>query len=86
MADPFREPYLIEFWSAKSSNVLISVAILSTVRKAARLAVYEAVIMVTANHQKLVTQRPAAEIGVSVEPCYNDQNTESNAHSNGGGL
>ena len=43
-------PYEISLWSAKSSTESIGAIILSTVRKAARLAVYDEMIINVKNH------------------------------------
>ena len=48
-------PYLILVCLAKSSAELMGLSILSMVRKAARLAVYEEIIIRVKNHQKLAT-------------------------------
>ena len=42
---PATAPYLISFWLARSSAELMGLSSVSTVRKAARLAVYEEIII-----------------------------------------
>jgi hypothetical protein len=51
------------FWFARSSADSMGVAILSTVRKAARLAVYELMMMRVKNHQMPPTMRVEAALG-----------------------
>ena len=52
-----KHPYLILDCLAKSSTELIGASILSIVRKAARLAVYDDIMISVKNHQKLATVR-----------------------------
>lgn len=54
---PSIEPYLILVCLAKSSTPLIGVSILSTVRKAARFAVYEDIMINVKNHHILASIR-----------------------------
>jgi hypothetical protein len=54
---PSRVPYAISVCSDRSAAFSIGVIILSTVRKAARLAVYEEIIMRVKNHQMPPTIR-----------------------------
>lgn len=56
---PFTAPYLILLCLAKSSALLIVASIRSIVRKAAKLAVYEASMMRAKNHHIPVTIRVA---------------------------
>ena len=60
---PIKVPYLMEFWSDKSSAFSIGVTILSTVRKAARLAVYDEIMISVKNHQIPPTIRVEAALG-----------------------
>ena len=57
---PSRMPYEISLWSAKSSTDSIGAIMRSTVRKAARLAVYEEMMMSVKNHQMPPTMRVEA--------------------------
>merc|ERR1719336_732791 len=66
---PATAPYLISFWLARSSAELMGLSSVSTVRKAARLAVYEE-IMISAKKNHI----PAANLthramGATSEPC-----------------
>jgi len=54
---------------AKSSGVLMGATIRSTVRKAAKLAVYEDINMIVKNHQTAAAILPAIEGGVISHPC-----------------
>lgn len=54
---------------ARSSAFSIGVIILSTVRKAARLAVYDEIMIRVKNHQMPPTIRVEAALGFSPEPC-----------------
>ena len=65
---PLRVPYEISFCLAKSSAFSIGVIILSTVRKAARFAVYEEMIMRVKNHQMAPTILVLAALGLSPDP------------------
>ncbi len=60
----------MSFWSARSSADSIGVAIRSTVRKAARLAVYDEIIMSVKNHQMPPTMRVEAAFGFRSELKY----------------
>lgn len=59
---PAMPPYLISCWAASSSTLLMLTSICSLVRKAAKLAVYEAVTMRAKNHQKLAISRVGAAL------------------------
>lgn len=54
---------------AKSSGEFIGVTIRSTVRKAAKLAVYDEMSMRVKNHQTAPTIRPDIERGDMSQPC-----------------
>lgn len=54
---PLRAPYLIFVCLARSSALSIGESILSTVRKAARLAVYEEIMINVKNHHIPATMR-----------------------------
>ncbi|KYQ46728.1 hypothetical protein ALC60_14249, partial [Trachymyrmex zeteki] len=54
---PSNAPYLIFVCLAKSSTPLIGASILSTVRKAARFAVYELIMIKVKNHHMLASMR-----------------------------
>lgn len=54
---PFKAPYLILVCLARSSALSIGESILSTVRKAARFAVYEEIIIRVKNHHIPATIR-----------------------------
>jgi len=54
---PLSAPYLIFVCLARSSALSIGESILSTVRKAARLAVYEEIMMSVKNHHMPATMR-----------------------------
>jgi hypothetical protein len=53
----FFAPYLMISWLASSLTFLNGVAVVSMVRKAAKLAVYDETIMRVKNHQILATMR-----------------------------
>ena len=56
MVDPaLTVPYSMEFWSARSSALSIGVIILSTVKKAAKFAVYEDIMIKVKNHHMAPT-------------------------------
>lgn len=58
MVDPASSvPYEISLWSARSSTESIGAIIRSTVRKAARFAVYEEMMISVKNHQMPPTIR-----------------------------
>lgn len=57
MEPPDNVPYEISVCSAKSAAFSIGVIILSTVRKAARFAVYEEIMIKVKNHQIPPTMR-----------------------------
>lgn len=68
--DPSRlAPYLMTFWFAKSSTDLMGEDMLSMVRKAAKLAVYEETMMSVKNHQMPATMRVDTAVGAMSEPC-----------------
>ncbi len=64
---PTRVPYLISLWSARSSADSMGVAIRSTVRKAAKLAVYDDRMIRMKNHQIPPTIRVEAARGFKSE-------------------
>ena len=66
---PFSVPYWMSDWPARSSAFSMGVAILSTVRKAARLAVYEEIRIRVKNHQMPPTMRVEAARGLRSDPC-----------------
>jgi hypothetical protein len=55
---------------AKSSTELIGVFILSTVRNAARLAVYEEMMIKVKNHQTLPTILPDTALKITMDYGY----------------
>ena len=57
-----RVPYSTSVCLARSSAELIGVTILSTVKNAAKLAVYEDMIIKVKNHQTLPTIRPEIDL------------------------
>lgn len=59
---PSTVPYLISVCFARSSADSIGDCILSTVRKAARLAVYDEMMMRVKNHHTLPTMRPDIDL------------------------
>lgn len=62
-------PYCTSVCIAKSSGELIGVTIRSTVRNAAKLAVYDEIRMSVKNHQAAPTMRPEMERGDMSQPC-----------------
>lgn len=66
---PLRAPYLILVCLARSSALSIGESILSTVRKAAKLAVYEEIIMRVKNHHIPATIRVETALKV-IEKQY----------------
>lgn len=54
---PDKVPYEISVWSARSAALSIGVIIRSTVRNAAKLAVYEEMMISVKNHQIPPTMR-----------------------------
>lgn len=61
--DPwYSVPYCTSVWEAKSSGEFIGATILSTVKKAAKLAVYEEIIIKVKNHQTLPTILPDIDL------------------------
>lgn len=62
-------PYCTSVWVAKSSGELIGVTIRSTVRNAAKLAVYEDINISVKNHQTAPTMRPDIDRGDISQPC-----------------
>lgn len=54
---PDSVPYAISVWSAKSAAFSIGVIIRSTVRKAAKFAVYDEMMISVKNHQMPPTMR-----------------------------
>lgn len=64
-----RVPYCTSDCIAKSSGELMGVTIRSTVRNAAKLAVYELIRIKVKNHQTAPTMRPDKERGDISHPC-----------------
>ena len=63
LVDPAsRVPYAISFCLTRSSAEEIGVSIRSTVKKAARLAVYVEMIIRVKNHQALPATRPETDL------------------------
>ena len=62
MVPEFRQPYLISVCLARSSAVSIGETILSIVRKAARLAVYDDIIISTKNHHTVPITLPDRDL------------------------
>lgn len=62
-------PYLTSVCAAKSSGELIFVTMRSTVRNAAKFAVYEDISMRVKNHQTEPTIRPETDRGEMSQPC-----------------
>lgn len=62
-------PYCTSVCMAKSSGELMGVTMRSTVRKAAKLAVYEEIKMSVKNHQTAPTIRPDIDRGDTSQPC-----------------
>lgn len=60
-------PYAISVCLARSSALSIGETILSTVRKAARLAVYEEIIIRVKNHQTPPTIRPERDLNTRTQ-------------------
>lgn len=68
--DPwYKVPYWTSLCVARSSGEFIGVTIRSTVRNAAKLAVYEEIKMSVKNHQTEPTIRPEMERGEMSQPC-----------------
>lgn len=68
--DPWNNvPYSTSVCDAKSSGELIGATILSTVKKAARLAVYEEIKIKVKNHQTEPTILPETDLGEISQPC-----------------
>lgn len=68
LTDPARDEYLIEFCDANSLRELISVVSLLDVIKAARFAVYVAIIIWQKNQNPITNTRPANVPGVLSGP------------------
>lgn len=68
-ADPLRGAYVILYCLERSSRDSIGVSNRDTVRNAAKLAVYEAIIMKPKSHQVAATKRPDKFFGASPPPC-----------------
>ena len=64
----FSVPYLIAVCLARSSALSIGDSILSTVKKAAKLAVYEEIMMSVKNHHKQATIRVDIACGAISQP------------------
>lgn len=65
----YNVPYCTSVCAARSSGELIGVTIRSTVKNAAKLAVYDEINMSVKNHQTEPTIRPDNERGVKSQPC-----------------
>lgn len=65
----YKVPYCTSFCEARSSGDLIGVTIRSTVRNAAKLAVYDETRINVKNHQTEPTMRPDNERGDRSQPC-----------------
>lgn len=63
MLPPLRAPYLIFVCFARSSALSIGESILSTVRNAAKLAVYEEIMIKVKNHHMPATIRVDTALG-----------------------
>jgi ABC-type lipoprotein release transport system permease subunit len=63
--------------AAKSSGELIGVAILSTVKYAAKFAVYDEINIKVKNHQTAPTIRPDSERGEKSQVCCISEATEN---------
>ena len=63
MLPPLRAPYLIFVCFARSSALSIGESILSTVRNAAKLAVYEEIMIKVKNHHMPATMRVDTALG-----------------------
>ena len=61
------------YWAARSSSELTGEFRREMVRKAAKLAVYEAMMMKPNSHQLAVTRRPDRCFGVSPPPCVGNK-------------
>ena len=66
---PFNVPYAISVCFAKSSALWMGDSILSTVRKAAKLAVYEDIMINVNNHHVLPTTLVLTARGLTSDPC-----------------
>ena len=62
-------PYLISVCLARSSADSMGEFMRSTVRKAARLAVYELMTISVKNHQTLPTMRPDIDLNIQILSC-----------------
>lgn len=62
-------PYAISVCFARSSALSMGDTILSTVRKAARLAVYEEMMIKVKNHQTPPTMRPDRDLKANGKRC-----------------
>lgn len=65
----YNVPYCTSVCVARSSGELIGVTMRSTVRNAAKLAVYEEIRISVKNHQTDPTMRPEIERGEMSQPC-----------------
>lgn len=66
--DPLRGAYWILYCFERSSKDSTGVSNLETVKKAAKLAVYEAMMIKPNNHQVAATRRPDKFLGASPPP------------------
>ena len=70
-------PYIVPYWISlcfeRSSAFSMGDDILSTVRKAARLAVYDEIMMRVKNHQIALTRRVELDRGATSEPVTKQQ-------------
>lgn len=67
--EPFSGAYVILYCLDKSSSDSIGVSRRDTVKKAAKLAVYEAIMMKPNSHHVAATSRPDRFFGASPPPC-----------------
>lgn len=69
---PLRAPYLIFVCFARSSALSIGESILSTVRNAAKLAVYEEIMIKVKNHHIPATIRVDTALGMRIQPVQSE--------------
>ena len=71
---PLTGAYWILYWLARSSSELTGESKRDTVKKAAKLAVYEAMMMKPNSHQVAAIRRPDRCLGASPPPCGQSEN------------
>lgn len=76
-AEPFSGAYCILYCLDKSSNDSTGVSSRDTVRKAAKLAVYDAMIMKPNSHHVAATSLPERFFGASPPPYAREQRNEN---------